>query len=65
MKKLTLNVDELRVKSFQTGGGVTSEGTVHGAAITTTACPPQTAWWTCGIWCPPTTDPKVTGPCAC
>jgi hypothetical protein len=65
MKKLTLNIDDLKVKSFRTGDERAAEGTVHGAAITTTACPPRTEYWTCGIWCPPTTDPANTGPCAC
>jgi hypothetical protein len=62
MKKLMLKVDELQVNSFDTGKLPREEGTVHGAAITTTACTNQ---WTCGIYCPPTTDPKYTGPCAC
>jgi hypothetical protein len=65
MKKLKLNVEALQVKSLLMGEGDDVDGTVHGLAITTAACPPRTAAWTCGIYCPPTTDPKVTGPCAC
>jgi hypothetical protein len=65
MKKLALNVESLQVKSLFMGAGEDLAGTVHGAAITTAACPPRTAAWTCGIYCPPTTDPAVTGPCAC
>jgi hypothetical protein len=65
MKKLTLNVDELQVRSFETGSTEDKAGTVHANAITTRACPPDTEYWTCGIWCPPTTDPANTGPCAC
>ncbi|HEY0018842.1 MAG TPA: hypothetical protein VGC13_21255 [Longimicrobium sp.] len=59
MKKLTLNTDDLRVNSFQTAETAEERGTVNGAAAATYG------QWTCGIWCPPTTDPKVTGPCAC
>jgi hypothetical protein len=61
MKKLTLNADDLKVHSFQTAQAADRGGTVHGAAATRN-CTDQ---WTCGIWCPPTTDPAATGPCAC
>lgn len=57
MKKLKLNTDELQVTSFQAAEAVQGTGTVHGLATY--------GQWTCGIWCPVTTDPKVTGPCAC
>lgn len=58
MKKLTLNVDDLQVHSFDTAKTSEERGTVHGARATY-------GQWTCGIYCPRTTDPKVTGPCAC
>jgi hypothetical protein len=61
MKKLTLKIDELTVSSFQTVRAPQASGTVHGAAATRNC----TEVWTCGIWCPPTTDPAHTGPCAC
>jgi hypothetical protein len=61
MKKLTLKIDELAVSSFQTAPTPRATGTVHGEAAT----PHCTEQWTCGIWCPPTTDPAQTGPCAC
>lgn len=61
MKKLTLKIDELTVSSFQTAQTPRATGTVHGEAAT----PRCTEQWTCGIWCPPTTDPAETGPCAC
>jgi hypothetical protein len=58
MKKLTLQIDELTVSSFQTADATEEPGTVFAARATY-------GQWTCGIWCPPTTDPKITGPCAC
>ncbi|HEX6371157.1 MAG TPA: hypothetical protein VF006_19720 [Longimicrobium sp.] len=58
MKKLTLNLDVLQVDSFQTAGAAERGGTVYGARATY-------GQWTCGIYCKPTTDPAVTGPCAC
>jgi hypothetical protein len=58
MKKLTLNADDLRVSSFQTGQAAEAAGTVHGNRATY-------GQWTCGIYCPNTTNPQVTGPCAC
>ena len=64
MKKLTLNTDDLKVHSFATAQVDGEAGTVHGAA-TTVPCGGHTNWWTCGIYCPQTTDPKSTGPCAC
>ena len=64
MKKLTLKMDDLRVDSFQTGQVRVTTGTVHGAN-TGTRCEPWSEFWTCGIWCPPTTDPQATGPCQC
>lgn len=61
MKKLTLKLGDLRVSSFETAQGRGEHGTVHGAAAT----PHCTEQWTCGIWCPETTDPQPTGPCRC
>jgi hypothetical protein len=61
MKKLTLNIDDLTVHSFQTEQVRGTAGTVFGEAAT----PRCTENWTCGIWCPQTTDPQNTGPCAC
>lgn len=58
MTKLKLNVADLRVDSFQAGEAADEGGTVHGAAATY-------GQWTCGIYCKPTTDPAITGPCAC
>lgn len=57
MKKLTLNADDLQVSSFQTAQAVEEKGTVHAHATY--------GQWTCGIYCPNTTNPQVTGPCAC
>jgi hypothetical protein len=47
MKKLSLSLDDLKVRSFATGPVRSDAGTVHGAADTTPGCPPQTAQWTC------------------
>lgn len=58
MKKLKLNAEDLQVSSFQTDQAGQATGTVHAARATY-------GQWTCGIWCPPTTDPANTGPCAC
>ncbi|WP_420129633.1 hypothetical protein [Longimicrobium sp.] len=59
MNKLKLNAEDLQVHSFETDQVAEEQrGTVHGARATY-------GQWTCGIYCPPTTDPKVTGPCAC
>lgn len=58
MKKLTLSLDDLQVRSFNTGSTEAETGTAQGARATY-------GQWTCGIWCPPTTDPANTGPCAC
>ncbi len=58
MKKLKLNADDLQVNSFQTAQVEQATGTVHGAAATF-------GQWTCGIYCPNTTNPQNTGPCAC
>lgn len=57
MKKLTLNADDLQVSSFQTARAAEEKGTVHAHATF--------GQWTCGIYCPNTTNPQVTGPCAC
>jgi hypothetical protein len=57
MKKLTLSADDLQVNSFQTAEVAEGKGTVNAHATR--------GQWTCGIWCPPTTDPASTGPCAC
>jgi hypothetical protein len=65
MRKLKLSVEALKVKSLLMGEADDVAGTVQGLAITTAACPPRTSVWTCGIYCPQTTDPQVTGPCAC
>ena len=59
MKKLKL--DDLTVSSFETQRVSGPSGTVHGAAATR-HCTQQ---WTCGIWCPQTTDPQPTAPCQC
>lgn len=64
MKKLTLNVDALEVDSFLAAEAVERGGTVHGAAIATSLCP-RTFVWSCGIVCPQTFDPAITGPCRC
>lgn len=58
MKKLKLHADDLQVSSFQADPAAQANGTVYAARATV-------GEWTCGIWCPPTTDPAVTGPCAC
>jgi hypothetical protein len=65
MKKLTLKIDDLKVDSFETREVRGQAGTVHGAAKTGFNCQPFSEYWTCGIWCPETTDPQVTGPCQC
>jgi hypothetical protein len=54
MNKLTLNADDLQVSSFQTAQA--AETTMNRATY---------GQWTCGIYCPNTTNPQVTGPCAC
>lgn len=66
MKKLTLKVDDLKVHSFETAEVRGSIGTVQGHAPKT--LDPSCNWsdcWTCGIWCPETTNPEDTGPCVC
>jgi hypothetical protein len=65
MKKLTLKVDDLQVSSFETEKVRGRSGTVLGAANTTPNCPRWSEFWTCGIWCPETTDPQPTAPCQC
>jgi hypothetical protein len=55
MNKLKLNTDALRVNSFEPGE--TQAGPLQAAATF--------GQWTCGIYCPPTTNPQATGPCAC
>lgn len=67
MKKLTLKTDDLKVLSFETAPVRGQVGTVHGAAAPKTV-EESCNWsdcWTCGIWCPETTDPAITGPCNC
>ncbi|HEU0054844.1 MAG TPA: hypothetical protein VFQ39_16780 [Longimicrobium sp.] len=64
MKKLSLKVEELKVDSFAASAASAERGTVA-AHITGRACPDTINDYTCGIWCPPTTDPQNTGPCAC
>lgn len=66
MKKLTLKVDDLKVHSFETAEVRGVVGTVQGHAPKTVV--ESCNWsdcWTCGIWCPETTNPQDTGPCAC
>lgn len=65
MKKLTLKVDDLQVSSFETEQVSGKAGTVHGAANTTPNCPVWSEFWTCGIWCPETTNSAESGPCNC
>jgi hypothetical protein len=66
MKKLSLTLADLQVHSFETERVQGQAGTVHGAVNTNTPnCPRQSEYWTCGIWCPETTDPQQTGPCQC
>lgn len=67
MKKLSLKPEDLTVLSFQTAPAPRGAGTVHGAAAPKTL-DPSCQWsdcWTCGVWCPETTNPEVTGPCNC
>ncbi|HEU4883182.1 MAG TPA: hypothetical protein VFT45_13070 [Longimicrobium sp.] len=65
MKKLTLKMDDLKVDSFETAQVRAAGGTVHAnAAVSGVSC----RWsdcWTCGIWCPETTNPENTAPCQC
>ncbi|HST60433.1 MAG TPA: hypothetical protein VLK84_17165 [Longimicrobium sp.] len=69
MKKLTLKADDLKVLSFETAPVRGPLGTVHGAAATEytdgASCENHSECWTCGIWCPETTNPDVTAPCNC
>lgn len=66
MKKLTLRLDDLKVTSFETQQVGGRAGTVHGAAKSNEPdCPNWSENWTCGIWCPETTDPQETAPCQC
>jgi|GEM_PF-2194240 len=64
MKKLTLKMDDLKVDSFETAQVHATGGTVHGEAITP-RCEPFSEYWTCGVWCPETTNPEETAPCQC
>lgn len=61
MKKLKL--DDLKVSSFETQDTAGRFGTVHGAASGKSCV--WSECWTCGIWCPETTDPAPTAPCQC
>lgn len=68
MAKLKLDVDTLEVQSFETAQAKGERGTVaaHALAPKTPYCSADcTEEWTCGIWCPPTTDPQNTEPCLC
>lgn len=65
MKKLTLKIDDLQVDSFETAQVRATGGTVHGAAAVSGESCRWSDCWTCGIWCPETTDPKATAPCQC
>lgn len=66
MKKLTLKMDDLKVDSFETARVRGMTGTVHGAAKTIPYdCQQWSEFWTCGIWCPETTNPEETAPCQC
>jgi ABC-type multidrug transport system permease subunit len=57
MSKLKLNADALQVNSFQTAEVQAETGAMQARATY--------GQWTCGIYCPPTTNPQTTGPCAC
>lgn len=57
MKKLTLNTDDLQVHSFEAATVAKETGTVHAHATY--------GQWTCGIYCPRTTDPAPSAPCLC
>jgi hypothetical protein len=57
MSKLKLNADALQVNSFQTAEVQAETGAMQARATF--------GQWTCGIYCPPTTNPQTTGPCAC
>ena len=66
MKKLTLKIDDLKVASFETAEVRGATGTVNGHAPITVS--PSCNWsdcWSCGIWCPETTNPENTAPCVC
>lgn len=68
MKKLTLKADDLKVLSFETAPVQGPMGTVLGAAAAPRTVAVSCQWsdcWTCGIWCPETTNPEVTAPCNC
>lgn len=68
MKKLTLELADLNVTSFETQPVAGRSGTVRGAAAPESNepdCPNWSENWTCGIWCPETTDPQETAPCQC
>jgi hypothetical protein len=65
MKKLTLKVDDLKVHSFDTAPVSGQTGTVHGAAAASGVSCQWSDCWSCGIWCPETQNPEVTGPCNC
>ncbi|HEX6909343.1 MAG TPA: pinensin family lanthipeptide [Longimicrobium sp.] len=65
MKKLTLKVDDLKVHSFETAETPAGTGTVHGNVAASGKSCNWSDCWSCGIWCPETTNPDVTGPCNC
>lgn len=68
MKKLTLKADDLKVLSFETAPVRGPMGTVHAAAAAPASVSPScyhSECWTCGVWCPETTNPEVTAPCNC
>ncbi|MDB4951075.1 MAG: hypothetical protein JWM27_3724 [Gemmatimonadetes bacterium] len=67
MKKLSLDLDALRVESFATAPAAHSRGTVQGNAYPTQSCPGASCLPTCGIVLSPGTvahdDYSVGGPC--
>lgn len=65
MKKLKLALDDLKVHSFETDAAQSRGGTVRGNENTGGTCPRDSEYWTCGIWCPETTNPQDSGPCNC
>lgn len=65
MKKLTLKMDDLKVDSFETAQVRTASGTVNGAAAGSGVSCQWSDCWTCGVWCPETTNPDQTAPCQC
>jgi hypothetical protein len=65
MRKLSLKFEELKIESFESVKHDEARGTVAANATGRNCHPDTVEDYTCGIWCPPTTDPQNTGPCAC